>query len=141
MKLTDCLANILRYYGEARGAGHTSLMKRGTNHSPQALIVVVSQEHARTIQVSQHTLPLFNDVTWRGVHAPIAWDNFTIEALVRECLATIYALEDTNKCSQEKIETLDSIIINLELEILSLGTNKCFWPWIWGQVKQLWPWK
>ena len=97
MDIQQTISSILLYYSSSRGTGHTRLMLDGIKQDPnRGYIVVINYAHGRQFK-PYRVLPLSYPERWRGLRAPIVWDNYTIVHLLAECQKELKRLNELSR--------------------------------------------
>jgi len=99
MKIEKKLEILLQYYLSTRRAGHTTLMKEGTNHYDKDFFVLAhNMEYGETMGFGPKSA-----VSWQnldkliGHNKPLAIDNGPMTELLADVLVRIEALKEENK--------------------------------------------
>lgn len=90
----DVFLDLVDYYNNSRGAGHTDTLKRGVDNRTDAFVITGNQYQNswftnKTISLSS---PSF-DRHLRGIHAPLAFDNSALQHLFSLGVKKIDSLE------------------------------------------------
>jgi hypothetical protein len=113
MKIEEKLIELLVYYQNTRGKGHTALLKEGTNHYTGRPIFVLAHKKAFAWRIGiRHNLkkilsPIKTSIASEAIIRPMAIDNGAMIELLSESLMRIEALQEENK----KLEKQNQLIL------------------------------
>lgn len=112
MKTVEKLQEIMTYYEASRQAGHTTLMKQGTdNYKGEKLILVHSLNAGTDLGYNRKELVSWGDLSkLRGNKKPLAIDNGTMWSILRDTIHDISILEEENRDMQAKLDVIRKIV-------------------------------
>jgi len=122
------LEELYNYYFCSRGAGHTELMKKGSENYDKKFILVVGSSARPYIKNENLNATIFtlNDIAsykLRGLKYPIIFDNSAMMDLFIEIADEKKYLKDENMLLNSKIELLNTINSVLR-DIVEIDTNR-----------------
>lgn len=107
MKIEQTLEKLMHYYATTRGIGHTHAMIKGIESNIKARVLVVSHQHAKSINQNFHTKASFISLqsiengSLLGLKSPLVIDNFTLESICSRSCVRITELKTKLKKIQE----------------------------------------
>lgn len=97
LEIRDKLSQLADFYQTTRGVGHTTVLKKGTDNHPGALVLVGTHRDRTTLDFDRNTIS-YSEPDWDhkllGQHRPLVVDNHAMQMILSDA---IRAIDGNNK--------------------------------------------
>jgi hypothetical protein len=139
MTIEKKLETLLSYYMSTRAAGHTTLLKRGTdNYEKPFCVLTHNSEAGGALGFNRKNIVTLNSLDrLRGSARPMAIDNGAMIEILSDAMYRIETQKEQIKILEEKKQTIFAVfgkeklvkkIEELQMEIKKMKKTGCYTP-------------
>lgn len=112
MKILNKLEELLAYYETTRQAGHTTLMRTGTDaYDRKKLVLAHNADHGANLGFKPDEVISWQNLSkLKGHNKPLAIDNGALYGILRDTINEMIKMEDETKNLEAKLELIRRIL-------------------------------
>jgi hypothetical protein len=113
MKALNKLKELLTYYEGSRQSGHTTLMRKGTDHYAERkkFVLAFNAAHGDNMGFKVDEVISWQNLSkLRGHNKPLAIDNGSMLMILRDTISEIEVLEEENRALRGKIDIIRKLV-------------------------------